>query len=260
MAKVGEVNYNNFGSKMEVINYRKFNDIDVYFEEYNWVFYNAQYDNFLKGSLKCPYEPRVCGKGYIGEGKYKSRVNGKKTDIYIEWIMMLNRCYSDDLHKEHNTYLNCEMYEEWHNFQKFAEWRENNFYQVGNEKMCLDKDILVKGNKIYSPETCIFVPDRINKLFTKSDKARGEYPIGVNYSKKYNDLRVRCSVFNIDKNKKERIHIGTFKPNQVEEAFQCYKTFKENYIKQVADDYYSKGLIPKKLYDAMYRYKIEITD
>ena len=54
MAKVGEVNYNNFGSKMEVINYRKFNDIDVYFEEYNWVFYNAQYDNFLKGSLKSP--------------------------------------------------------------------------------------------------------------------------------------------------------------------------------------------------------------
>ena len=54
--------------------------------------------------------------------------------------------------------------------------------------------------------------------------------------------------------------LGTFKTNQVEEAFQCYKQFKEKVIKQVADDYYSKGLIPKELYDAMYRYEVEITD
>lgn len=60
--------------------------------------------------------------------------------------------------------------------------------------------------------------------------------------------------------KKKKVHLGTFQPNQVEKAFQCYKTFKENYIKQVADDYYSKGLIPKKLYQAMYNYEVEIDD
>ena len=60
-----------------------------------------------------------------------------------------------------------------------AEWIENNYYEVSGEKMCLDKDILCKGNKIYSRETCIFVPSRINTLFIKCNKSRGKDPIGA---------------------------------------------------------------------------------
>lgn len=44
----------------------------------------------------------------------------------------------------------------------------------------------------------------------------------------------------------------------LEEAFYSYKNFKERYIKQVANEY--KDKIPQKVYDAMYRYEIKITD
>ena len=115
--------------------------------------------------------------------------------------------------------------------------------------MCLDKDILVKGNKIYSPETCCFVPNEINVLFTKKEKDRGEYPIGVSIiSNKY---VARCGVGN-SKNKT----IGSFKTPK--EAFQAYKQYKEQYIKKVADKY--KCQIPNNLYKAMYSYQVEITD
>jgi hypothetical protein len=110
--------------------------------------------------------------------------------------------------------------------------------------MAIDKDILIKGNKIYSPETCIFVSRKINSLFVKCNKSRGQSPIGVcKHGKKY---YVRCS----------SMGIGSFKT--IEEAFNAYKQYKEDYIKQVADEY--KNKIPKKLYDALYKYEVEITD
>ena len=125
-----------------------------------------------------------------------------------------------------------------------------NYYEIDNKVMNLDKDILIKGNKIYSPKTCIFVPHDINKLFTKSNKTRGEYPIGVSKSKTYGKVRARCSV-----NGKTK-ELGEY--YSIEEAFQVYKKFKESYIKQIADEY--KPYIPKELYEAMYRYEVEITD
>lgn len=252
--RVGEINYNNFGSKMEIIVYRNAKDIDVYFEEYNWTFKNSRYSHFKEGNIICPYERRFKGVGYLGEGKYTFRINNKETKCYQEWIKMLDRGYGEIWSKKHPTYEKCEVYEEWHNFQNFAKWYYENYYEIEGQRMELDKDILCKGNKIYSPKTCIFVPQRINKLFTKSDKIRGEYPIGVYYNKKENKFRAQLSILN--ENKKERKLLGRF--DTPIEAFNKYKIEKENYIKQVADEY--KDLIPIKLYDAMYRYEVEIND
>ena len=252
--RIGEINYNNFGSKMKIIAYRSANDIDIYFEEYDCIVENIKYQSFKDGYVKCPYETRTYGVGYIGEGKYKSRINNKKTNIYITWNNMLKRCYKED--GKDITYDDCIVCEEWHNFQNFAKWFEENYYEVEGETMALDKDILVKNNKIYSSNTCIFVPNRINVLFTKADKIRGEYPIGINYHKRDDVLEVWCSIY--EDNKKKHIYLGRFKPNQIVEAFNVYKNFKESYIKQVADEY--KPYIPKKLYDAMYRYEVEIDD
>ena len=247
--RVGEINYNKFGSKMEIIAYRGANDIDVYFEEYNWVCNNT-WNNFKKGGIVCPYERRTCSVGFIGKGKYKPKENNKPTKVYSYWHHMMNRCY---LFHEHNiTYTDCLVDENWHNLQNYGKWFDDNYYEIKGEKMCLDKDILVKGNKIYSPSTCIFVPERINTLFCKSKKSRGDLPIGVRWNKSKGKFEANISIDN------KQTYLGSF--NTIEEAFQCYKTFKENYIKQVADDYYSQGLIPKKLYDAMYRYEVEITD
>ena len=76
--RIGEEMVNNFGSKMIIKEYRGTLDVDIYFPDYNWTFEHARYGDFKKGLIKCPYEPRVCSHGYIGEGKYKCRENGKK--------------------------------------------------------------------------------------------------------------------------------------------------------------------------------------
>ena len=80
--KTGEEKVNSFGSKMVIVGYRNNMDIDVYFPKYNWTFEHTQYSNFKNGTIKCPYEPRIYGVGYISEGKYKVSENGKNTDEY----------------------------------------------------------------------------------------------------------------------------------------------------------------------------------
>ena len=252
--RVGEENYNNFGSKMIISEYRNHDDINVYFPEYKCIVKHKGYKEFKKGSINCPYEPRALGYGYMGEGKYKTKENGKHTKCYRTWRNMLKRCFDEEYKLKHNTYLGVTVCKEWLNFQVFAEWYYNNIYFIDEEEMNLDKDILVKGNKIYSPETCIFVPQRINKLFTKTNKDRGDSPIGV---RKYHcKFQASCSIYSIKEQKKYNKNLGSY--NTPEEAFEVYKHFKENYIKQVADEY--KDKIPQKLHNAMYNYEVEITD
>ncbi len=248
--RTGEEGVNNFGSKMIISKYNNAHDIDVYFPEYDYTVNHARYNNFKKGNIKCVYERRVFGVGYLGDGKYKVKENGKTTKCYKTWHSMLERCYDDNFKEKYPTYKECTIYNKWLNFQNFAEWFEDNYYEVPGEVMCLDKDILVKGNKIYSPKTCVFVSNEINLLFTKSNKSRGDLPIGVSYHKRDNVYISQCGFG--DKPK----YLGSF--NNPEEAFNAYKTAKENYIKDVADKY--KEYIPKKLYCAMYNYEIEIDD
>ena len=168
---------------------------------------------------------------------------------------MLERCYCPYCLNKRPTYIDCYVCEEWHNLQNFGKWFEENYYEIEGEKMNLDKDILFKGNKIYSPNTCIFVSEKINLLFTKCDIRRGKYPIGVHWDKKSNKFVAQCQILDKENNKKQ-IWLGYY--DTIEEAFLVYKQFKEKYIKEVADEY--KDLIPSKLYESMYRYKVEIND
>lgn len=259
--KLGEIrkNKDSLGNyKMKIIEYKNKKDIWIEFQDEHKAKVHTEYKHFLKGNVKNPYHPYVYDVGYIGQGKYKSRgKDGKKTEAYIHWKNMIQRCYNPYYLNKHPTYIDCYVCEEWHNFQVFAEWWYKHIYNCNNEVMCLDKDILVKGNKIYSPETCIIVPHRINVLFVKCNVSRGVYPIGIDYNKSNNKLRARCST--LDRNNKiKSVHLGYFPLDKPFQAFTCYKQFKENYIKQIADEY--KDLIPKKLYDALYKYEVEIND
>ena len=252
--RIGEERLNKFGSKMVIKEYRKYKDLDVYFPEYDWTFEHARYGDFKNGEIKCLYEPRYYGKGYLGEGKYKVRENGKLTDEYKIWHGVLQRCYDPKFHEKHSTYKDCTVEDYLLNFQHMGKWLEDNYYEVPGEKMCLDKDILCKGNKIYSRDTCIFVPERINLLFTKRDKSRGNSPIGVTPNSSGN-YQVRCH----DEYGKS-IYLGTY--NTKEKAFQVYKQYKEKVIKKVIDSYKEKIPEPfySKLKTAMYNYKVEIDD
>ena len=252
--RTGEEGYNKFGSKMIIKEYRNKRDVDVYFPEYDWTFEHAQYDNFKKGTIKCPYEKRYFGVGYIGEGKYKVWEDGKNKKEYKIWHNMIKRCYDPKYQEKRPTYKGCQVEDYLLNFQHMGEWIDRNYYEVPGEQMHLDKDILCKGNKIYSRETCIFVPQKINSLFVKSDKSRGKNPIGATELPEGNYV-AQCW----DGNGKQ-IKLGTYSTK--EEAFKAYKEYKEKVIKEVIDSY--EGKIPEPHYSrlktAMYNYKVEIDD
>lgn len=241
---------------MIITRYGSARDIDVYFPEYDWTARNKQYNDFKRGKILCVYERRTYGVGYLGEGKYKMSENGKHTKCYNTWKNMLQRCYDLKYHEKEPTYKDCKVYEEWLNFQNFAEWYYENYYEINNEKMCLDKNILNKGNKIYSPENCIFVPQKINSLFIKCDKSRGEYPIGVHYNKVAEKFQASCNIYDFKENKSKLKNLGLH--DTPEQAFRKYKHFKEQNIKDVAN--YYKEQIPDKLYQALYDYEVDMYD
>ena len=247
--RTGEERYNNFGSRMIITKYNNKDDIDVYFPEYNWTFKHTIYNNFKRGNIKCVYEPRTYGIGYLGEGKYKVKENGKQTKCYDTWHDMLRRCYDPKYQEREPAYKDCEVCDKWLNFQTFAKWFDENYYEIPECRMELDKDILIKGNKIYSRDKCIFVPQNINSLFTKCNKSRGNDPIGTHQLPSGN-YQVQCNNINgLD-------YLGTY--SNKEEAFRVYKQYKEKIIKQRADEY--KQYLPQNVYEALYNYQVEITD
>ena len=252
--RVGEERVNKFGSKMIIVKYNNTNDIDIYFPEYNWTAKNKEYKHFKSGKIKCPYEARVYKHGYLGEGKYEMSENGKHKREYKIWYNMLERCYDPKYHEKHSTYKDCKVEDYLLNFQHMGEWIDKNYYKVPGERMCLDKDILHKGNKIYSRDTCIFVPEKINLLFIKNDDSRGNNPIGVTQVPSGN-YQVRCRDIH-----NKRIYLGTYSTK--EEAFYVYKEYKEKVIKKTIDSY--EGRIPEPYYsrlkEAMYNYEVEIDD
>ena len=250
--RTGEENYNNFGTLMKIVEYKNAKDIIVEFQDEYKIKKSATYQQFKKGNIKNPYDKIVCSVGYVGEGRYDKK---DYPYIYEKWHNMLKRCYEAYVLNKYSTYRDCTVCDEWLCFQNFAQWWEENYYEIEGERMCLDKDILIKSNKIYSPETCLIVPQRINTLFIKSDAIRGKYPLGVYWNKENNKFRAQCSVLNKENNK-EQIYLGLY--SSVEETFLVYKNFKEKYIKQIADEY--KDIIPTKLYNALYSYEVEIND
>ena len=250
--RLGEARMMNCGEVAIIVEYTRYNDITVQFKSTGELV-KSTYQCFKNGNVRSRFTHSVYGVGIIGNEKTIDE-NGKTIKSYSVWNSMLRRCCSGEFKKKYPTYKDVNCCEEWLYYSKFKEWFNDNYYEINGKRMDLDKDILYKGNKIYSPDTCVFVPQNINKLFTKSNKARGKLPVGVSFCKKLNKFQAHCRIFYNGKSEKKLL--GYY--NTIEEAFNAYKQFKEEYIKQVAD--YYKDNIPNKLYEAMYNYKVEITD
>lgn len=246
--RTGETELNKFGSRMTITEYKDFDNIVVRFE--NGYEVKSRYIYFKRKNIISPYDKTLYDKGYLGEGKYRVSINGVRTIQYQYWRAMIERCYSSKMKNKFPTYKNVSCCGDWQCFQNFSKWFDENYYEIDNETMDLDKDIIHKGNKIYSPQNCCFVPHKINCLFIKSDSSRGKYPIGVSCDNRDGVFSARIKIINKDK------YLGRF--TNVLDAFNAYKKEKEKVIKQIADEY--KDKIPDKLYNAMYKYKVEITD
>lgn len=183
----------------------------------------------------------ICGFG-INDADYMTQkvINGKtiSCEIYSTWSRMIARCYSVKLHLRLPTYKGCTVCEEWLTFSNFSKWYESN----NVEGYHLDKDIKIKGNKLYGPDTCLFVPQCINKLLLDGAAKRGPYPTGVALNKRNGKFLVQIGVDGKAK------YIGYFATTG--EASKAYKEAKNAEIKRKCEQYpeFAQYLI-KHLYE-----------
>jgi hypothetical protein len=188
----------------------------------------------------------VYGVG-INDRKYTTTVDGKTRKEYALWVNMLERCYSENHHKKRPTYLGCTVSDSFKDYTYFFEWCQTQI-GFGIFGYSLDKDLIYKGNREYSEDNCVFIPNELNMLLTKRQLDRGTFPIGV--SKDGKNYRAQCSYNGIRKN------IGTFTTPEL--AFNAYKTFKEAHIKELAEKY--KTTIDQRAYLALMNYEVDIND
>lgn len=244
--KEGEVFRNFYGCEYQIVAVLESAKVRVKFlDEFG---YEKVVDNSsCRGGVRNPYRRNISGVGYLGEGEYTSQ---KDKRAFTLWTNMLTRCYDEYQLTIGVTYLGCSVSEDWHCFQNFASWcyGQTTFTEVGD--WCLDKDIMIKGNKLYSSETCSFVPREINNLFTLRQNCRGDYPLGVHQNKKSGKF---VSQINIDG---KRVCLGHF--DNPEKAFQIYKTAKEDVVRSLAEKY--KSLLDSRVYDSLINWKVEVTD
>ena len=245
---VGKVCKSLNSGNFKILKYKDWANVEIQFLKTGFEIV-AQLEHIRKGSVKDPYSPSVCGVGILGT-KYPSRVNGVHTKEYKLWTGMLERCYSITLKKKYPTYKGCEVSENFKSYEYFYEWCQN---QIGfnNKDWHLDKDLLIKGNKVYSETTCVFLPNEINILLTKRTALRGKHLIGVHWSKTN-----KAFVAKVNKNKGKQEHLGSFATEI--EAFNAYKIAKESFIKEQANEW--KGKIDDRAYNALMNYTVEITD
>lgn len=200
-------------------------------------------DTHLRGCVckKCQLEKQ---KRIIFNKGYNDLLEESNSQAYRIWKHMLSRCYNQSFKQSYQTYADCESAAEWLLFSNFKQWFDEHYIDGWQ----LDKDILIKGNKLYSPETCCFVPQKINGLFAKSNKKRGQCCIGV--TRHGNGFRALMMAHGLHE------RLGTYKTEA--EAFFAYKRRKEEFIKEIAEIY--KDLLEQRVYEALLNYKVEITD
>lgn len=163
----------------------------------------------------------VCGVG-LCDLKASHTVNGKQIQMksYTTWKNMIVRCYSESFQERQPTYKDCTVCKEWLTYSNFKAFYDA-YYVDGWQ---LDKDLLIVGNKVYSPETCIFIPRELNLLLTDNESLRGKHPKGVSFNKALNKYHAVCKA-----NGKPR-HIGFF--STPEEASKAYQEFKAKHVLQ----------------------------
>lgn len=164
------------------------------------------------------------GVGYDSGGLHKSSVCGAETLAYSRWRNIIKRCYNQKKLRSGKSYIGCTVSDEWLDFQNFAEW----FYAQKNhdKNYHIDKDLLQKGNKVYSAENCCLIPLELNNLISGSGVKNGIYPQGVSFCKRMQRIRVVLSINNKSKT------IGYF--DSVECASNAHTSAKERYVKNKA--------------------------
>lgn len=210
--------------------------------------FDIDYSYLKSGNFSNPFHRSVAGVGYFGVRRFIAKRGDRHTVEYEDWNSMLKRCYVSAESKL--SYKDKDVCEEWKCFQDFAEWatKQQNFGAKGWD---LEKDLLVKNNKVYSPETCVYLPREINSFIKR--KRFNDLPLGVDIAYKYNGT----PYFRVQgREDGKNVVLGKF--YNVEEAFSAYKVHKEYLAKKLAEKW--KNEIPDVAYKALLNYTVEITD
>mgnify|MGYP002712150042 FL=1 len=236
---IGKVFETNRCGLCTVVGYDGHDKVTVRFHEPEH-FVTCRMGDINRKEVSNPMYPSFFGKGFMGVGKYSHR----DRDLYATWTRLLQRVFYGETSVKYKAYKDVTVCDEWLNFQNFAEWCEKEDGYLRKDKhgrtYHLDKDLISKGSKIYSPDTCCFVPLEINNLFICSDR-KSKYATGVHYSKD------KCKFVAYCKKDGKRVHLGYF--DTVEQAYKAYSGFKEDYIKTMAEKW--KDSISKKAYEAL---------
>ena len=188
-----------------------------------------------RGSISNPYHPSFCGIGYFGVGEFEASINGVKTKEYHVWSGMLRRCYDTAIIFKNPTYENCTVCVEWCNFQTFAKWYNNNYPNIYGIKFHLDKDLLQQydRNKIYSPETCVFLPQGINVFLANKKSYNTSGYIGASWHKSNKKWTSSICLFGEGKPK----HLGHFTtPELASISYQQARVIESEKAKQYLRD------------------------
>lgn len=221
---IGSIHKSNNYGLFEVVDYVRSSEVYVKFINTGNIV-KTRVGKIRNGVIKDAMMPVVYGVGFMGVGdKHKSNYKV----AYNKWCSMLFRCYGEKSKIENPTYSECTVCEEWHNFQNFAQWFEKNYPGGKSQEWQLDKDLKVIGNKIYSPETCIFIPQNINLFTVSRQNDRGEYMIGVTWNKEKKKFRAQCNNPFTVKNE----HIGYFSDEL--SAHLAWRSVKSAYADRLA--------------------------
>lgn len=148
---------------------------------------------------------------------------GNKRPSYTYWHSMLKRCYDPIEHKNYPRYIGCTVIDDWKYLSKFEDWfKTQNWY--GRQ---LDKDLLFINNKLYSPDTCVFIPSRVNGFLTDRSRFMSAYGTGISILPSGN-FRAVCN----DPYTNKRVNIGTFET--VEDAKKAWYHAKHEFACKLA--------------------------
>lgn len=190
----------------------------------------------------------VHGVGYNDKTRIAT-INRDQIREYSTWKGMIKRCYCDKYKKLFPTYDDCFVSENFKSYSYFYDWYQQQS-GASNKKWQLDKDLLIKNNKIYSEDTCVFLPEDINTVIRLRTHNKGDFPIGVSVNPWSGRLFARI------KKGRKTYHIGTYDdPNS---AFLAYKREKELYIKELANAYVDE--LDERAYEMLMKFEVNIDD
>lgn len=188
------------------------------------------------GCPKCVYDRQKSPLLGVGTNNTNQMSNQQSYKI---WRGIIERCYSPAFQQRHPAYLGCSICEEWLKFDVFKKWFDENYI----EGYCIDKDLLGKGQKLYSPQTCCFIPQIINVALICKNRKAATYPTGVRKVRGHYQARFGAN-----------LNLGMFPT--IQEAFLAYKNAKEKYVKELAEKYFKEGKINERVYNALMKYEV----